>query len=208
MPRLVGQIDRTKSEAILDAALAVLSERGLAAPLEEIARRACVSKQTIYNHYGSKAELIRALVERRMDSIVAQLDSEAAGGTAQQALTAFGRSILEAVLAPGAMSMVRLYVQGASDMPDLARAVFEAGPRTSRTRLAAFLAREHDLGRLDVPDPALAAEFFAGMVLGSHQMAGLLGVPTDPDSIDPEAVAVEAARRFLRAYEVSPPRPR
>ena len=73
MPRLAGQIDLAKTEAILDAASEVLGERGLAAPMEAIARRAGVSKQTVYNHYGCKAELIRALVDRRVDSITASL---------------------------------------------------------------------------------------------------------------------------------------
>ena len=43
MARLTGQIDLAKTEAILDAAAEVLAERGLAAPIEEIARRARVS---------------------------------------------------------------------------------------------------------------------------------------------------------------------
>ena len=47
MPRLAGQIDVAKNEAILDAAVEVLAERGLSAPIEAIARRASVSKQTI-----------------------------------------------------------------------------------------------------------------------------------------------------------------
>ena len=63
MARVIGQIDLSKNEAILDAAVDVLGERGITAPMEEIARRAHVSKQTIYNHYGSKAELVRALPE-------------------------------------------------------------------------------------------------------------------------------------------------
>jgi len=67
MPRALGQIDVRKSEAIVEAAFAVLAERGLSAPLEEVARRANVSKQTVYNHYGSKTQLIRTLIERRRD---------------------------------------------------------------------------------------------------------------------------------------------
>ena len=55
MPRVAGQIDVAKNEAILDAAVAAMGERGLAVSLEEVARRAGDSKQTIYNHYGSKA---------------------------------------------------------------------------------------------------------------------------------------------------------
>ncbi|HMO44296.1 MAG TPA: helix-turn-helix domain-containing protein, partial [Phenylobacterium sp.] len=69
MPRLPGQIDKVKSRAILDAAVVVLGEGGLSTPMDEIARRAGVSKQTIYNHFGSKADLIRAIVERRVEEI-------------------------------------------------------------------------------------------------------------------------------------------
>ena len=69
MPRVPGQIDQAKTEAILDAAVEVIGERGLAAPMEAIARRAGVSKQTVYNHYGSKAELMRALMQRRSASL-------------------------------------------------------------------------------------------------------------------------------------------
>ncbi|MBW8890914.1 MAG: helix-turn-helix transcriptional regulator, partial [Burkholderiales bacterium] len=58
MPRIAGQIDVAKTEAILDAAVEVIGQRGLGAPMEAIAKRAGVSKQTVYNHYGSKAELV------------------------------------------------------------------------------------------------------------------------------------------------------
>jgi len=53
MARAVGQIDLAKTQAILDAAVDVMAERGLGASMEEVARRAGVSKQTIYNHYRS-----------------------------------------------------------------------------------------------------------------------------------------------------------
>ncbi|HMO43431.1 MAG TPA: TetR/AcrR family transcriptional regulator C-terminal domain-containing protein, partial [Phenylobacterium sp.] len=91
-------------------------------------------------------------------------------------------------------------VQAADDLPDLARAFYEAGPRTSRRRLAEFLRDETAAGRLSVPDPDEAAEFFAGMVLGSRQIAGLLGVPRDLDAAGIDRLAQEAARRFLKAY--------
>jgi AcrR family transcriptional regulator len=40
MPRIPGQIDVAKTEAILDAAVEVIGERGLAAPMEAIATMA------------------------------------------------------------------------------------------------------------------------------------------------------------------------
>jgi hypothetical protein len=45
-----------------------------------------------------------------------------------------------------------------------------------------------------------AAEFFAGMVMGSYQSAALLGVPIMLTDAKIDQVVTEAAARFLRAY--------
>lgn len=200
MPRAPGQIDRAKTQAILDAAAQVFGERGLAASMEEIARRAKVSKQTIYNHYGSKPELIRAIVDRRVLEITAPLMAPAAAEHPEEALATFARFMLSAVMQPRGGAMLRMTVESAADQPDLARAFFEAGPATSRRRLADFLAMETKAGRMAVDDPVLAAEFFASMVIGSHQLAQLLGVGRFYDEAQIDRVAREAARRFMRAY--------
>ena len=121
MPRIVGQIDAAKSEAILDAASEVLGERGLAAPMEEIARRAKVSKQTVYNHYGSKAELVRALVERRVATITAPLREAGAEQRPEETLKAYARTLLSVVYNKN-YALMRVTIQSAGAMPDLARA--------------------------------------------------------------------------------------
>ncbi|EHN76679.1 TetR family protein, partial [Streptomyces coelicoflavus ZG0656] len=54
MARRRGQVDEKKSEAILEAAATLFAEKGLSASMEEIARLAGVSKQTVYNRFASK----------------------------------------------------------------------------------------------------------------------------------------------------------
>ena len=71
MARALGQVDERKGEAILDAARDVFAEKGPAATMEEIARRAGVSKQTLYNRFGSKLEIGRALAARRSEAVTA-----------------------------------------------------------------------------------------------------------------------------------------
>ena len=200
MPRIVGQIDLVKRQAILDAAAAMMAERGLAASMSEIARRAGVSKQTVYNQFGCKADLVGALSERRTQEMVAPLSTPEATANPQDALAGFARTLLAMVVAPQSVAFMRVAIQGAAEMPEVARALYEAGPRNSRARLAEFLAAEHAAGRLDVPDPRHAAEMFGGMVLGSHQLAGLLGVDRDLSEDEIDANARECAARFLRAY--------
>lgn len=199
MPRVAGQIDLHKSEAILDAASEVLAERGLAAPIEEIARRAGVSKQTVYNHFGGKEELIRALVERRVDSVTAPLRLPGARERPEEALAAFARVLLEAVTAKS-HTLMRVTIQSAGELPDLARQVFEAGPRRSREELARFIEAETRAGRLAADDPYQAAEFFAGMVLGQRQIRALLGIGEPPTAREIDRIATAAAARFMRAY--------
>ncbi|WP_421936899.1 TetR/AcrR family transcriptional regulator [Phenylobacterium sp.] len=200
MPRVAGQIDVSKNEAILDAAIEVMAERGLSASLEEIARRAGVSKQTIYNHYGGKAELARAMSERRAHEIGEVLAAPGAVEAPEETLAAYGRILLNAVLNARGMAIYRMAMLASTTMPDVAHAIYEAGPRASRRSLADFLRLENAAGRLSCPDPLEAAEFFGGMVLGRFQTAALLGQPVDLTDAEIERVAVEAATRFMRAY--------
>ncbi|WP_293897596.1 TetR/AcrR family transcriptional regulator [Phenylobacterium sp.] len=200
MGRVAGQIDLSKTEAILNAAAEVLSARGVSAPMEEIARRANVSKQTIYNHYGSKAELVQALCERRVQEMTAGLESPEAALHPEEALASFGRILLLGLTQMNGAAFLRMAMTSVTVMPEVARAFFEAGPRASRARLAEFLRAETLAGRLFCPDPLEAAEFFGGMVVGSYQTAALLGVERALDEAKIDRIAKEAARRFLRAY--------
>ncbi len=199
MPRLTGQIDTAKTEAILDAAAEVLAERGLAAPIEEIARRAGVSKQTIYNRYGAKPELVRALVERRVDSITAPLRLPGAEEHPEETLAAYARTLLQVINNDG-YSIMRLSIQSAAELPELAREVFETGPMRSRRTLAEFLDKENQAGRMRVDDPMQAAEFFGGMVLGHRQTQALLRLATNLTEDDIDRLARAATRVFMRAY--------
>ncbi|MCA6224646.1 MAG: TetR/AcrR family transcriptional regulator [Phenylobacterium sp.] len=200
MPRRLGQVDESKGIAILEAARQALAERGMGASIEDIARRARVSKQTVYNRFGSKAELVRVLIERRVDEITAHLDNPGSGEGPEEALAGYARVVLESIARPSSIALLRIHIQGAAEMPDLARTFFDTGARTSRARLAAFLDGETRAGRLRVEDSALAAEFFAGMVIGSHQTGRLLGVESNLDAAVIDRIAREAASRFVRAY--------
>ena len=200
MARITGQIDLSKNEAILDAAIEVMAERGLGASMEEIARRASVSKQTIYNHYGSKAELAHAMSERRAHEIVEMLAAPGAVERPEETLAAYAHILLTAVLNHRSMAIYRMAMLAATTMPDVALAIYEAGPKASRRSLADFLRLENAAGRLSCPDPLQAAEFFGGMVLGRYQSAALLGVEFHLTDEEMDDVAREATARFMRAY--------
>lgn len=197
MARVAGQIDETKTEAILDAALALFSEKGALASMEAIARRAGVSRQTLYNRFPSKVEIGRALAARRSDAISTPLRS---GGDPETVLTAMAAGMLEKLCGKQAAASMRGVALMSPSDPELAHAIYQAGPAEGLRRLSAWLAEQDRLGLLCIPDPDAAAEMFSGMVLGHGHLRGVLGV-THP-AFDRDARAAEAARRFLRAFAV------
>jgi TetR/AcrR family transcriptional regulator, mexJK operon transcriptional repressor len=199
MPRAMGQIDVRKHEAILDAAVEVLAERGVHAPIEEVARRAGVSKQTIYNHYGSKTELVRTLVERRRTRITAPLDQAAPGDRIEDTLASYAEAILELIISPNSIHLLRMGVTSANEMPDLARTIYDAGTRAARQRLAEFLA-SISRSEILVDDPAQAADIFIGIVAAGVQIRQLLGLDPEIRAESIHGRAQECAHRFVRAY--------
>ncbi|MGO4409230.1 MULTISPECIES: TetR/AcrR family transcriptional regulator [unclassified Brevundimonas] len=198
MPRIPGQIDERKSEAILAAASELFVEKGVGASMAEIARRAGVSKQTLYNRYPSKAEIGRALAARRSDAITAPLR----GGDAPEAVLA---AVAEALIVKIRESQKGASLRGVAllspEAPELAAAIYDAGPGESLRRLAAWMAEQDRRGVLSTPDPMHAAEIFSGMTLGHGHLRAILGVPHPPVA-DVPARAREVARRFFRAFAV------
>jgi AcrR family transcriptional regulator len=63
-------------EKLLDAAAALFYEDGIAATgVDDVVRSAEVSKPTLYAHFGSKADLVGAVLERRHAARAAELEA-------------------------------------------------------------------------------------------------------------------------------------
>ncbi|RZJ83471.1 MAG: TetR/AcrR family transcriptional regulator, partial [Brevundimonas sp.] len=198
MPRVAGQIDTRKREAILDAAAALFAEKGPAASMDEIARRAGVSKQTLYNRFASRVELGRALAGRRSDLITEPLRH---AGDAEDVLTAFAAALLAKVCTGEKGATLRAVAMMSGESPDLARAIYDAGPMESLRRLADWLETQNRAGRLHAPDPMAAAEMFAGMTLGHAHLRHMMAVPHPEMDVDERAR--DTARRNLRAVSLA-----
>ena len=196
MARRRGQVDEKKSEAILDAAATLFADKGLAASMDEIARVAGVSKQTVYNRFASKLEIARAMASQRSDAVAAPLKG---AGEPVQVLEALALGLLERICHSDKVGSMRGVVLMSADAPEIAQAVYEAGPLRSLKLLSAWLADQTRAGRLDVPDPEEAAEMFTGLVLGHGHLRAMLNMPQiDADRLARRAH--EAARVFVAAY--------
>src|SRR5947207_15991471 len=73
-------------QALLAAARAVMSEQGLDAPLDEIARRAGVGNATLYRRFPTRTDLIVAVCAERMAEHVRAVEAGLAEPDSWEAL--------------------------------------------------------------------------------------------------------------------------
>lgn len=185
-----------KREAVLAAAAKVFLEQGFeAASMDEVARRAAVSKATIYSHFESKTALFNAIVTARCQRMMPAI-AALGGQPPRHVLTRIGRQFLDLLVSPEALPLYRVVLAEAPRFPDLGRAFYAGGPDRTAAALADYLRRQHDAGVLDVPDARLAAEQFFGMVLAQNHVRLMLGLapaglaPAERDRIVAQAVAI------------------
>ena len=96
-PATPNRLADPSTEAILDAAVVEFERHGLRrVALEDVARRAGVSRTTIYRRFANKDELVAAVVERENVALFADIAAELkqAGPQSNYYVEAFTLSIL------------------------------------------------------------------------------------------------------------------
>lgn len=176
------------------------------ANVDEIAAAARVSKRTVYNIFGTKEQLFREILaeafgtaerfSRETASVLTDTDDLA--GELKVVAVRLARIVLD----PRVVRLRRLLIGEAERFPELAGEYYRRAPDRVMDTLAEAIGRLGERGLLRAPDPRLAAEHFAFLVVGAALDRALFTVSgeTVPQTeIEPRAVAgVEA---FLAAYK-------
>lgn len=127
--------------AILDAATEVFLEHGYEkATLSEIVARSGGSKTLVYEQFGGKAGLFRAMMERRCASMMEPLVTIAdKSASPREMLTAFARAFVAALSDPEVLGLQRVAAGEGVRNPDVAEIYFTCGHDVAYDRLSAYL---------------------------------------------------------------------
>lgn len=191
--------------AILDAARTEFLANGYpGTTMDQIAARAAASKQTIYNQFTDKANLLTELItadiaeaEQRSQPL---LDDLAATSDLDTDLRRFARQHIDAVLQPHLIRMRRLIISEAERFPHLARAWAAHGPERGHATLADLVRHLADRGLLRAADPAIAAQHLNWLILSIPLNRAMFDPDATLDPTDAQRYADEAVRIFLGAY--------
>jgi TetR/AcrR family transcriptional regulator, mexJK operon transcriptional repressor len=160
-----------KRKAILEAATELFLIREYAGTsMDDIARAATVSKQTVYKHFSDKETLFREVALGSVGQVAPTFQAEVAAMAeatdVPAALHELARSYIDVVLNPVLLRRRQLVLREARRFPDLARKYHESGPQRTIEALASAFARLAERGKLMVDDPQIAASHFAFLIIG------------------------------------------
>jgi TetR/AcrR family transcriptional repressor of mexJK operon len=208
--------------AVIEAAHALFMEKGYGGTtMDDIARRAGLTKRTLYNNYSDKEALFRLIVSDVMtfaETFARHLSAELATGitaaNVRERLHDVAARLATGLVRPPVISLRRLLIGESRLFPELAKEYFERAPGQVLGVLAASFERLMRAGVVK-PSPSLdarrVAAQFAYLVVGETlDRAMLTGLVPNDDEI--RACARDGVEAFLgppaRRDAVSRARPR
>ena len=190
-----------KKNRALDAALKVFSQYGFeTTTMEAIATEANLTKPTLYEYFGSKEELFKAMMLAPRDLMMLAFDEDDDDHVSQ--LWAFAWTYVDTVMKPEFLSLARLIIGDAKRFVEIGHAYQSSGPDRVLEGLTKYMERQGAQKRLKIEDPELAAEEFWGLILSAPRNKAF-HIPDYAPSIDMlERYVHNGMKVFLRAYSV------
>lgn len=184
---------------IVEAATVLFAEKGFAATrLEDVARRADVSKGTIYVYFETKEALFRAVAREALGKRLTRTDDQGPqfDGPLTEALPRLVSRFVGIPAETRAQAIVRMVIAEAHNFPDLARIWHDEVAMPLIDQIAGVIERSKDLD----DDPSRDPRLLAFSVIGPLVMA-LLHRATfsaiDGYVPDVEALAAQHAQILL-----------
>ncbi|MFH8367615.1 TetR/AcrR family transcriptional regulator C-terminal domain-containing protein [Streptomyces sp. NPDC018031] len=194
-----------KRQAIMEAATRTFMTKGYSGTsMDDIAKQAAVSKQTVYKHFADKEKLFADIVLATTDRIDGMVDLvsgfPADGDTLEEDLTRLARQFLTAVTQPQVLQLRRLVIANADTFPELGASWYEQGFERVLVTLAATFERLADRGLLKTDDPMLAAHHFSGLLLWIPVNKAMFTGSSQHTEAELDHYAAAGIRAFLAAY--------
>jgi AcrR family transcriptional regulator len=202
-----------RPQQILDAALAVFGEQGLAgARLDDIARRAGIAKGTIYLYFPNKEALFQAVVRETIVARLEEMTAEfgtAGRGTCTAQLRAYMRTWWASLRTPTFRTIYRLVIGELHRFPELMQFYLDEVVSRAVTLHAGVIERGIASGEFRPVDPRVTARVISSAFV-AHSLWGGHPLPPRPlvGDMSDEAVLAQLedfALHALRPDAAAPP---
>jgi AcrR family transcriptional regulator len=198
-----------RPEEILEAAKHVFGESGYAGTkLEDVARRAGVSKGTLYLYFDSKEALFREMVRAKVVAALAHAEEAVRtfDGSSRELLVILISSMYRRLRDDGMARVGRVVQAELPSFPELAQFYFEEVILRSRRLVSRVLERGVESGEFREVSHGFAARGLASLLVHTAQLQCFFH-DFDPDQLSDEAALGGLVDLYLHGVVARPDEP-
>ncbi len=198
-----GEALTARQQAVLDAVLSLMVEKGSGLTMTAVARRASCSKETLYKWFGDRDGLLTATVQWQASKVRAgNFDRQTLdAGALRESLKRFAANWLEVISSPTSIALNRIGVsQAAARDGNLGSIVLANGRFAIGKCMMPVLEAGREAGLLDFDDTETTFRTFFGLVGRDIQIRLLLGDPLTLGKAEIARDAERATDQFLTLY--------
>lgn len=172
------------NEEFLDKALDLFLEQGFErTSIEAITASAGMAKRTVYLRYGDKTALFKAALQRAIEEWIVPVERLRAAetGDLEASLLAIGQILVDNILSPAGLRLLRLTNAESARMPEIGDYTVHQGTDQTIAYLADLFRRHLGAEFAEADD---AADAFLALVVGGPANAAAWGVAQDPATLN------------------------
>ncbi|MCL1059012.1 TetR/AcrR family transcriptional regulator [Shewanella gelidimarina] len=190
-----------KREQILLAAKELFCGQGFPhTSMDEVAKLAGVSKQTVYSHFGCKDDLFVASIESKCLIHGVNQEMLSDPSTPEDNLALFSKHFAEVITSAEAITVFKACVSQADTHPEISKLFYSAGPENILRILSDYFINVTKLGVYKFDNPHHCAVRFCLMTFGEMRMKLELGLDVS-DLVEDRAEYISGSvSMFLNAY--------
>lgn len=206
LPEYHQRITDKNRTAILEAAADLFLQDGYdRTSLAQVARRAGVSKATLFKQFPTKASLFEATLLAVGDPS-ANATTVPPPGDLTAGLLELGWQYAELLTQPRTVDLMRLLIAEAPRFAELRERTFNFGTLPTLDALNRYLRAESDAGSVDATAPEFAAPQFLAMIASAIFWPRLVHANWSIDDTGTRHAIEEAVRTIVARYGISPDR--
>ena len=156
-----------KRQDILQTALRLFGQTGYTGTtMDDIAHRLGLSKAALYQYFDSKEEIFASLVrESKIMSMITDLPEREPAGELSSFIKEIGLEFMDMYNEPEKLNLLRTIICESPRFPELGRLIFDQTIDQANNKVASYLQKAQDAGRIGDINPKFAARTFLGMLL-------------------------------------------
>jgi AcrR family transcriptional regulator len=200
---------KSSADAILVGAKKLFLAEGYdGVNLERIAEAAGVSRQTVYNQFGSKEAVFHSMIEFHWaninkNEIFSDLPKARAPENPKAILKRFADAILRFVSDTDQIAFTRLVIAESQRLPWIGQEFYRLGKQPLLRAFVRCIQRMIEERQLVCPNPELAAHQFLGLIQEFIIWPKVMAIGPAVLDMPPDKVVIEEAiRMFLGRYAV------